>query len=80
MEPNGNTMQREGASNMLFGIAQPSEYSSERAPLLPGDIFSTGSSAGDRMHHNRFLTPGDVGEGAIAVPGYLRNLCIAETE
>ena len=77
---NGQVMQDESTSDMLFSIARLIEYVSSRVQLLPGDILSTGSPAGNGMHHGRFLKPGDVMEGSIAGLGYIRNQCIAETE
>lgn len=77
---NGDTMQDESTADMLFGIARLIEFISERVLLLPGDLISTGSPAGNGMHHNRFLRPGDVMEGSVAGLGYIRNPCIAETE
>jgi hypothetical protein len=48
--------------------------------LFSDDIVGTDSPAGHGMHHNRCLSPGDVIEGAGVGPGYIRNICIAETE
>jgi 2-keto-4-pentenoate hydratase/2-oxohepta-3-ene-1,7-dioic acid hydratase in catechol pathway len=77
---NGDVMQDESTADMLFGIARLIEYLSNRARLLPGDLVSTGSPAGNGMHYGRFLKPGDVMEGSIAGLGFIRNPCVAETE
>lgn len=76
---NGNVMQDEGASDMIFGVARLIEYISSLAELWPGDLICTGSPRGNGMHYKRFLRPGDILEGTITGLGTQRNPCIAET-
>ena len=76
---NGEVMQNESTSDMIFDIEHQIEYISSRVQLLPGDIICTGSPAGNGIHHGRFLRDGDVMEAAITGLGEQRNVCIAET-
>lgn len=78
LEVNGQVMQNESTSDMLFSIEQQIEYVSSYARLMPGDILATGSPAGNGMHHGRFLRPGDVMRGSITGLGIQINRCIAE--
>ena len=78
LELNGQVMQNESTSDMLFSIERQIEYVSSYARLLPGDILATGSPAGNGMHHGRFLRPGDVMRGSITGLGTQINRCIAE--
>lgn len=78
LEVNGQVMQDESTSDMLFSIERQIEYVSAYARLLPGDILATGSPAGNGMHHGRFLQPGDVMRGSITGLGTQINRCIAE--
>src|SRR3954447_7748513 len=74
---NGETMQHESTSDMIFDVAALVSYLSHEVQLLPGDIVSTGSPAGNGTHHGRFLRDGDVLEGEIApLPGLQRNRCV----
>lgn len=75
---NGELMQDELASDMLFDIATQIEYISQHAQLLPGDIICTGTPAGCGTRYKRFLTPGDVIEATAPGFGTLRTPCIAE--
>lgn len=78
LELNGQVMQDESTSDMLFGIERQIEYVSSYAKLLPGDILATGSPAGNGMHHGRFLRPGDVMRASITGLGTQINRCVAE--
>src|SRR4051794_22358135 len=74
---NGETMQHESTSDMIFDVAALVSYLSHEVQLLPGDVVSTGSPAGNGTHHGRFLRDGDVLEGEIApLPGLQRNRCV----
>jgi 2-keto-4-pentenoate hydratase/2-oxohepta-3-ene-1,7-dioic acid hydratase in catechol pathway len=73
----GQTMQDESTSDMIFDIATLVAYSSTLVELQPGDLVLTGSPAGNGMHHRRFLRPGDVIEGAITGLGVQRNRCVS---
>jgi 2,4-diketo-3-deoxy-L-fuconate hydrolase len=75
---NGEVMQDESTSDMLFSVARQISYLSSLLPLQPGDVICTGSPAGNGTHHQRFLRPGDVMEGSITGLGWIRNHCIAE--
>ena len=43
---NGQVMQDESTSDMIFGVARLVSYISQTARLLPGDVVLTGSPAG----------------------------------
>jgi len=75
---NGEVMQDEGTSDMIFDVARLIEYISGHVQLWPGDLICTGSPRGNGMHYNRFLRPGDELEGTISGLGTQRNTCIAE--
>ncbi len=79
---NGEIMQDEETSDMIFTVARLIEYLSAAVELQPGDIICTGSPAGNGMHYGRFIQEGDVLEGSItgsaANLGTLRNPCILE--
>jgi 2,4-didehydro-3-deoxy-L-rhamnonate hydrolase len=78
LELNGQVMQDEGTSDMLFDVARLVEYASSLAQLWPGDLLCTGSPRGNGTHYNRFLQPGDVMRGTITGLGELRNPCVGE--
>jgi len=79
---NGDIMQDEETSDMIFTVARLIEYLSHGVELQPGDVICTGSPAGNGMHYNRFIRDGDVLEGSIAGAsvdlGSQRNPCILE--
>jgi 2-keto-4-pentenoate hydratase/2-oxohepta-3-ene-1,7-dioic acid hydratase in catechol pathway len=75
---NGQTMQDESTTDMIFSVARIIEFISAYVQLLPGDLILTGSPSGNGTHYNRFLQPGDVLEGEISGLGRIRNPCIAE--
>jgi 2,4-didehydro-3-deoxy-L-rhamnonate hydrolase len=76
---NGDVMQHESTSDMIFGIDRLIEYASTLIVLRPGDLLLTGSPAGNAAHHgNRWLRPGDVMEGEITGLGTQRNRCVDE--
>ncbi len=77
---NGEIMQDESTSDMIFDIARQIEYISSRVQLLPGDVICTGSPAGNGIHYGRFLRDGDVMEGSITGLGEQRNACVAESD
>jgi 2-keto-4-pentenoate hydratase/2-oxohepta-3-ene-1,7-dioic acid hydratase in catechol pathway len=76
---NGEVMQDESTSDMIFDIARQIEYISGRVQLWPGDIICTGSPAGNGTHYGRFLRDGDILETSITGLGSQRNACVAET-
>jgi len=77
---NGEIMQDESTSDIIFGIEQLVAYASTLIVLRPGDLLLTGSPAGNAAHHgNRWLRPGDVMEGEITGLGVQRNVCVDES-
>lgn len=75
---NGEVMQNESTSDMIFDIARQIEYISSRVQLWPGDVICTGSPAGNGIHFGRYLRDGDVMEASITGLGEQRNPCVAE--
>jgi 2-keto-4-pentenoate hydratase/2-oxohepta-3-ene-1,7-dioic acid hydratase in catechol pathway len=70
---NGEAMQDESTSDMIFDVDALLAYARRRVRLLPGDLLLTGSPAGNGSHYNRFLQEGDVIEGHITGLGRQRN-------
>jgi 2-keto-4-pentenoate hydratase/2-oxohepta-3-ene-1,7-dioic acid hydratase in catechol pathway len=58
---NGEQMQRDRTSSMMFSVSETIARLSAVCPLLPGDLIFTGTPAGvgNRMEPPRYLTPGD---------------------
>jgi 2-keto-4-pentenoate hydratase/2-oxohepta-3-ene-1,7-dioic acid hydratase in catechol pathway len=75
---NGETMQDESTSDMIFGVARLVSYISQTARLLPGDLVLTGSPAGNGIHWGRLLRDGDVMDGSVTGLGAQRTHCVAE--
>ncbi|MES2260982.1 MAG: fumarylacetoacetate hydrolase family protein [Pseudomonadota bacterium] len=75
---NGEIMQNENTSDMIFNIARQIEYISSRVQLWPGDVICTGSPAGNGMQYQRYLHDGDVMDASITSLGAQRNACINE--
>ena len=75
---NGEVMQDEATSDMIYSVASVIEHISRHVQLLPGDLVLTGSPSGNGTHYNRFLQDGDVVEGEIAGLGIQRNVCVRE--
>lgn len=77
---NGEVMQDESTSDIIFGVERLIEYASTMLVLRPGDLLLTGSPAGNAAHHgNRWLKPGDVVQGEITGLGTQRNRCVDES-
>lgn len=76
---NGDVMQNESASDMLFTVAELVAAASQTTPLLPGDLVLTGSPAGNGQHWGRLLRAGDVMESTITGLGTQRTPVVAET-
>jgi 2-keto-4-pentenoate hydratase/2-oxohepta-3-ene-1,7-dioic acid hydratase in catechol pathway len=70
---NGQAMQDESTSDMIFDVDALFAYARRRVRLLPGDLLLTGSPAGNGSHYGRFLQEGDVIEGSITGLGVQRN-------
>jgi len=75
---NGELMQDESTSDMLFDVPRLIAYVSETAELHPGDLVLTGSPAGNGASRGVFLAPGDEIVGEITGLGAQRNRCVAE--
>lgn len=69
---NGDVLQDESTSDMIYDLPRLLEHTSHCARLEPGDLLLTGSPAGNGVHHGRFLRPGDVMEGRISGLGVQR--------
>ena len=76
---NGQVMQNESVSDMIFSIERQIEYISSRVRLLPGDIICTGSPAGNGAHYGRFMQDGDVITGKISGLGEQKYTCVVES-
>lgn len=72
----GKVMQDECTSDMMFSIERQIAYISKYVKLLPGDIISTGSPAGNGTHYNRFLQDGDIVHAEISEIGHQRQVCV----
>jgi len=73
---NGNTMQSDNTSNMMFPLAETLVYLTKGMTLEPGDIILTGTPSG--VGHARkpepvWMKPGDVCEIEVEGIGVLRN-------
>mgnify|MGYP002778040843 CR=1 FL=1 len=77
---NGQVMQDEPVSDLIFSIPRIIAYASSFARLLPGDVLVTGTPAGVGMARKPplWLRPGDVFEVDIPGVGRLRNAVVAE--
>jgi len=69
---NGDMMQEEGATDMIFGVTRLIEYISSLVELWPGDLICTGSPHGNGMHYKSFLQSGGTMEGTITGLGTQR--------
>jgi 2-keto-4-pentenoate hydratase/2-oxohepta-3-ene-1,7-dioic acid hydratase in catechol pathway len=74
---NGDVVQDELCSDMLFDIETQIEYISKYAQLLPGDLICTGTPAGCGIRYKRFLKPGDTLEASAPGFGAQRTRCVA---
>ena len=75
---NGQVMQDESVSDMIFDVARQIEHISNYIPLYAGDIICTGSPAGNGAHHQRYLQHGDLMEGTISGLGTQHIRCISD--
>ena len=73
LKVNGNVEQDGSTSEMVFPVAAIIEFISSFVTLVPGDIISTGTTAGVGHAKGKFLKPGDVMEAWIEQIGTLRN-------
>jgi 2-keto-4-pentenoate hydratase/2-oxohepta-3-ene-1,7-dioic acid hydratase in catechol pathway len=74
---NGDVMQDESTSMMIFDIARIVEFLSERVSLRPGDIIATGTPGGVGKARGIRLQPDDVVQTEVDGIGLLRNRVIA---
>lgn len=74
---NGEPMQDESTSDMIFDVPTLLAYTADRVSVLAGDLLLTGSPAGNGIHWGRFLRAGDVIEAEITGLGTQRNHCVA---
>lgn len=75
---NGEIMQNESTSDMLYDIPKIIAFLSKVTVVKPGDMLITGSPSGNGMHHGRFLRDGDVMEGSVTGLGVQRNKVVQE--
>jgi 2-keto-4-pentenoate hydratase/2-oxohepta-3-ene-1,7-dioic acid hydratase in catechol pathway len=78
---NGEEVQRERTSDLIFTVPQLISTLSGVLVLLPGDVIFTGTPAGVGIARQppRFLAPGDVLESWIEGIGTIRNTCRASS-
>ena len=75
---NGETMQKDRTSSMIFGIPELVERLSAVVTLYPGDLVFTGTPSGVGMARTPqvFLEPGDEVVSRIEGLGELRQVCV----
>jgi 2,4-didehydro-3-deoxy-L-rhamnonate hydrolase len=78
---NGEVVQLESTSQMIFSVAKTLAFLSSFMTLEPGDVIATGtpSGIGARRQPPLFLHPGDIVEVEIERIGMIRNQMVAET-
>ena len=76
----GETLQNSNTRELIFKIPDLIEYLSSIAPLLPGDIISTGTPGGVGLGRTpkRWLKPGDTVTVSVDGLGSLTNPVVAE--
>jgi 2-keto-4-pentenoate hydratase/2-oxohepta-3-ene-1,7-dioic acid hydratase in catechol pathway len=77
---NGELLQDQPISDMLWGVPELIEYLSAFTPLGPGDVIVTGTpgGVGDARKPPLYMQAGDTVEVSIGTVGTLRNSVIAE--
>ena len=77
---NGEVVQHESTSQMIFSVAAAIAFLSSFMTLEPGDLIATGtpSGIGARRQPPLFLHPGDIVEVEIERIGTIRNQMVAE--
>lgn len=73
LKVNGEVEQDGSTAEMVFPVAAIVEFISNFVTLEPGDIISTGTTAGVGSAKGKFLKSGDTLEAAIEHIGVLRN-------
>ena len=72
------TVKQDGKSNdLIHNIPRLIEYASKHVQLMPGDIISTGSPAGNGHQEGISIQPGDVIESTITGLGVMKNTFLA---
>lgn len=74
---NGEKLQEENTSDMIFHVPFLVSYISQFMTLLPGDVISTGTPSGVGLALGRYLKPGDVIELGIDGLGTARQEVIS---
>ena len=76
----GEVLQNSRTSQLVFGVPALIEYLSSIAPLLAGDIVSTGTPSGVGLGRTppRWLRPGDIVTATVEGLGSLTNPVVAE--
>jgi len=79
LELNGELMQDDRTSSMIFDVATLVSYTSEFMTLLPGDLISTGTPSGVGAGRTppRYLRPGDIVACGIEGLGASRRRVVA---
>lgn len=77
LEVNGESMQNDNTSNMMWTVAEQIAYLSSILTLEPGDVIATGTPDGVGMGMGRYLKPGDVMVARVETIGTLRNPVVA---
>jgi len=77
---NGQTMQDDNTSNLIFRVPELISFISATITLEPGDVIATGTPDGVGAFRNPpiYLKPGDVVEVEVEGIGTLRNPVVAE--
>jgi 2,4-didehydro-3-deoxy-L-rhamnonate hydrolase len=75
---NGETVQDDRTSGLVYGVPALMARLSAVVPLLPGDVIFTGTPAGVGQGRTppRFLAPGDVLESWVEGIGTIRTTCV----
>ena len=78
----GEVMQSDRTSDLIFGVPRLIAELSSVLPLLPGDVIFTGtpSGVGTARRPQRFLQPGQVLETWIDGIGTMRNRCVSPAD
>ncbi len=80
LEVNGESMQKDNTSNMIWTVAEQIAYLSSILTLEPGDVIATGTPDGVGMGMGRYLKPGDVMIASVEKIGSLRNPVVSAGE
>jgi acylpyruvate hydrolase len=73
---NGNRVQSESASDLIFDVPKMIEHASSRVTMEPGDVISTGTPSGVGVGRKRTLRKGDAVRVQAEGIGHIENLII----